>query len=124
MELRVSLGGAGDMAALESLDAWLRDEPRLAGRVRPLPSPPKPGEMGALAEALLVAVGSGGALSVLASAISSWLAQPRRSDIQVRVEVPGERIVEVGGDRISAAEVESLLREAMDSRAPQGPTQD
>ncbi|HET9895365.1 MAG TPA: hypothetical protein VFQ44_10565 [Streptosporangiaceae bacterium] len=106
--------GADGPAGLESLDGWLRGETELAGQIRPSVPQPRPGDMGALPEALIVAVGSGGAVSALAAALSGWLSQPRRSDIRVRVEVPGDRVVEVGGDRVRADQIESLLRQALD----------
>ena len=71
--------------------------------------------MGTATESLLVAVGSGGALSALAASLSGWLSQPRRSDVQIRVEVPGQRIVEIGCDRVTTDEVESLLRQVLGS---------
>ena len=78
MEVCISLAG-GATAYLESLDAWLQQEPGLGGRVRLIRSAPRPGELGSLAEALVVAVGSGGTVSVLAASLSGWLSQSRRS---------------------------------------------
>jgi hypothetical protein len=115
VEVSVWLADGGEFAALESLNGWLRSEPSLAGRVRLSVASPRPGEMGAVAEALVVAVSSGGTLSVLAASLSGWLSQPRRSSIRICVEVPGQRAVEIGGDRVRASEVESLLRQALES---------
>ncbi len=117
MEVAVTLTGGEKTAGLESLESWLRGEPAMAGRVRLAAAQPKPGEMGLAAETLLVAVGSGGALSALAASLRGWLSQPRRSDIRVRIEVPGRRVVEIGGDRLRAGEIESLLRQALDSES-------
>jgi hypothetical protein len=120
VEISFSLTGGAEPADLVSLNDWLHGEPGLAGRVRLSVPRPQPGEMGALAEAFVVAVGSGGTLSVLAASLGGWLSHPRRSDIRVRVEAPGQRVVEIGGDRVRASEVESLLRQALDP----GPVQE
>jgi outer membrane biogenesis lipoprotein LolB len=119
MEFFVRLAGRDEIAWLESLEGWLRGEPGMAGRVRLAAAQPQSNEMGVAAQALVVAVGSGGALSVFAASLRGWLSQPRRSDIRVRVEVPGQRIVEIDGDRLRADEIESLLRHALGSGSPQ-----
>lgn len=100
----------GQRDDLASLEEWLRDDRRLAGRVRPATSMPAEGQMGALAEALVVAVGSGGTLSVLAASLRGWLSQPRRSDIRIRVWHENGRVVEIAADR---ADAEEVLRHAL-----------
>jgi hypothetical protein len=60
----------GDIAELESLGDWLRGERELTGRVRLASAAPRSGELGAVSETLLVAVGSGGAITVLISALA------------------------------------------------------
>src|ERR1700727_2059922 len=72
VEILISLAGGDQVAGLESLGDWLRGEPELAGRVRVSGSAPREGELGALADVLVVAVGSGGTLSVLAASLKSW----------------------------------------------------
>jgi len=100
--------GDGDVA-LESLDDWLRAEPKLAGRVTVAGSEPKEGELGTLGDALIVAVGSGGTLSVLAMALKAWLSQPRRSDVRIRIE-GGGRVIEIDANHIDGNRVDTLLR--------------
>ena len=46
----------------------------------------KAGELGALGDALVVAVGAGGVLPVLATSLYAWLSQPRRSDVRIRIQ--------------------------------------
>jgi hypothetical protein len=58
MEAVISLVGGEPGAELESLGDWLRGEPELAGRVEITGSGPGKGELGALGDALIVAVGS------------------------------------------------------------------
>jgi hypothetical protein len=62
---------------------------------------------------LVVAVGSGGALSVLAASLKAWLAQPRRSDVRIRVQRDGGETVEIDASRIDGKRVDSLLRQAL-----------
>ena len=101
---------------LESLEAWLRDDRDLAGRVRPVRPKLEAGQMGALAEALVVAVGSGGTLSVLAASLRGWLSQPRRSDVRIRVWNENGRVVEIAADR---ADAEIVLQQALNFTAPE-----
>jgi len=66
--------------------------------------------MGALPELIAVAIGSGGAVSVLARSLSTWLAQ-RKSDITLKVTGADGRVVELKAERID--EVDRLLREVL-----------
>ncbi len=72
------------------------------------------GHMGAVQEAIAVAVGSGGALTVLASALPVWLRQRCGSRVVIEVTVPGHGLrILVDSDR--AEDAERLLREALDA---------
>lgn len=90
---------------LEALFDWLRQEEDLRGRTTRTATPLSPGEMGSLADTLTVAVGGGGALTVLFTSIAVWL-RTRRSDIAVEVTV-GDHKVRVEGKRVKA-DTESL----------------
>jgi hypothetical protein len=114
MDVRISLVGGSLAADLESLDDWLQGEPELAGRVRVSAPVPREGELGALAEVLVAAVSSGGAVSVLAASLYAWLSQPRRSVFRIRVEGDDGRAVEIDADRVDARQAEVLLRQALD----------
>ncbi|MEV0746621.1 hypothetical protein OG345_03105 [Streptomyces sp. NBC_01220] len=71
-----------------------------------------PGELGSASDALVIAVGSGGVLSVLAASLKTFLALPRRSDVRIKVSGrPDGRTVEIDAKRVS--DVEALLREAL-----------
>jgi len=106
----------GHAGGLDSLEEWLRDDRRLSGRVHSDVPGPAEGQLGALTEALVVAVGSGGTLSVLAASLRGWLSQPRRSDVTVRVWDSSGRVVEVSADRVDA---EAVLRQAYELASPE-----
>jgi hypothetical protein len=113
VEVTVSLLSGDRAGQLESLDDWLRREPRLAGRVRLARPVPRGGELGALAEAVVVAIGSGGTVSVLAASLGGWLSQPRRAGVTLKVEGADGTVVEIGG-RVRADQAEALLRQAIE----------
>jgi hypothetical protein len=100
---------------LEELSDWLRQEPGLRGRVEWQAAAPGPGQLGALAEVLVAAVGGGGAVSVLASSLMVFLSQPRHADVRIVVSGPDGRWVEVDAKRVGDAE--ALVRSVVD-RAP------
>jgi hypothetical protein len=116
-QVRISLT-TGDRSDLESLEDWLRQEQGLAGRVLPAVGRPRPGELGVPAEALIVAVSSGGVLSVLAASLKSWVSLPRRSDVRVKIQGADGRVVEIAADRISDDRVDDLIRQALGYLAP------
>ena len=117
MQARISIV-SGDQAELESLDGWLRGERELAGLVSLAAASPREGELGALGEALVVAVSSGGAVSVLAASLKAWISLPRRSDVRIRVQGAGGRVVEIDADRVSGERVDDLVRQALASAMP------
>jgi len=111
----------GDVADLESLDDWLRGERELAGRVSVAGPRPRPGELGAVSETLVVAVGSGGAITVLVSALAgalkTWLSLPRRSDVKIKIHRADGNSVEIDAQRVKAGDVdiEAAIRQALAS---------
>jgi Effector Associated Constant Component 1 len=115
VEIRISVAD-GDLADLESLDDWLRGEPELAGRVKAVGSPPTQGQLGALTEVLTVALGSGGAITVLAASLKGWVSLPRRSDVRIKIHRSDGGTVEIDAKRVNAGDVdvESMIRQALD----------
>lgn len=100
---------------LRSLRNWLSGEPELHGRVSLVEQPPSPDKLGALLDALSVAVASGGALSVLASAIVVWL-RNRTSDVTLHIS-NGRRHVKLQSKRIrgmTATDVQNLIVETVE----------
>jgi len=66
------------------LREWLNAEDELRGRTELSRVPVEPEQMGAVVDALDVALGSTGALTVLAGSIAVWLRQ-RRSTLTVKI---------------------------------------
>ena len=106
---------AEDGDVLRSLLDWLRHEDTLRGRVRTAPTPVRPGEMGGVLDVLMVALGSGGAGVALATSVSTWLSQPRRTDVKLTVTAESGRQIKLDARRVQdpavlLREIERLLR--------------
>jgi hypothetical protein len=113
MEMKLSVTGGEAPDAFESLVDWLRGDVQLSGRIGLVRGATGPGEMGTVVDMLTVAVGTGGGLTLLASALQAWLSQPRHSQIQVTVRGHGGDTVVIEADRVRPEEVETLLRQAL-----------
>jgi Effector Associated Constant Component 1 len=119
VEIRISVAD-GDVADLESLDDWLRGERGLAGRVKLIGPVPHTGELGALTETLVVALGEGGAITVvgaaLAGALRAWLSHPRRSDVTIKIHRTDGNFVEIVADRVKTGDIDiaAAIRQALD----------
>ncbi|MET7393970.1 hypothetical protein ABZS66_10795 [Dactylosporangium sp. NPDC005572] len=99
--MQISVDDRERLDDLWSLQEWLGHEPDLAGAVRLTTARPEGHELGA-ADVLSVAVGSGGAIAVLAASLRAWFAQPRRSDVKLtlsrgdtRIELDAKRVADV-----------------------------
>ena len=68
---------------------------------------PEPGEMGSLSDALVVAAGSGGAITALAGALVSWL-RHRTTDVTVKITRPDGGSLEVDGKRVRGVDAQEL----------------
>jgi hypothetical protein len=84
---------------LRSLRQWMIDGGELRGPFELREPGPRPGEMGSLTDALVVAAGSGGAITALAGVLISWL-RHRTSDVTVKVTRPDGTTVELSASRI------------------------
>lgn len=111
MSVQLSVDGDEPVEGLAELADWLREESELRGLVSSGDAVPGRGELGALSDVLMVAVGSGGTLSVLAASLKTFLAQPRRSHVRIVVTAADGRRFEVDADR--ADDVEQLLRQTL-----------
>ena len=86
MQARLQVVGCSH-ADLVALREWLTREPTFRGKVGVEEPILEPDDMGALAEILVVGLGAGGTLTVLAGSVSVWLEQ-RPSDITVELTNP------------------------------------
>jgi hypothetical protein len=112
MEIRISVA-EGDLADLESLDKWLRGEPELAGHVRLAARPPAKGTLGPLTDALIATVSAGGTATVLARALSVWLAH--RPRVRIKFVLPDGTSMEIGMDNgTGQVDVEAVIRRTID----------
>lgn len=111
MELEMGVEGED----LDELRDWLRQEPELRGRVSAVETPPKPGELGVVTDLLSVALGSGGAITVLAASLKAFFAQPRRSDLKVTIRTADGGSVTIDAKRVG--DVEALLTRALNPGA-------
>jgi hypothetical protein len=84
MDVKIRItGGTGD--DLIALGKWLGDEDELRGRVRAVRGPIGETELGLAVEALTIALGAGGAGTVLASSLKTWL-MTRQTRAKITVE--------------------------------------
>jgi hypothetical protein len=111
VDVRVSIAGVDPVEGLPELASWLGSEPELRGRVKPEATAPTPGELGAVVDVLVAAVGGGGAVSVLAGSLRTYLSQPRHSEVRITVEGPDGRRVELDAKRVH--DVEALVRQVL-----------
>ena len=109
MDVAIAVGSES-ARDVPDLYAWLRQEDEFRAKVSFLHTSPEAGEMGAIPELIVVAVGSGGAVSILARSLSTWLAH-RKSDVTLRVTGHDGRSVELSAQRVS--DVDELLREVL-----------
>lgn len=112
MRVWLSVEGNDPVEGLAELSEWLGQESELRGLVKQVATVPAPGELGALTDALVAAVSSGGAISVLAASLKAFLAQPRRSDVRIVLRTADGRQVEVEAKRIDDAE--AIVRETLE----------
>lgn len=116
MEFRLAVVGPDHDAAIEDLWQWLHDQDRLGGRVRLDTGAAAPGSMGAaFGDTLAVALGSGGAVTVLAQALIVWLKQPRGVKLRLKVIGADGVTTELDADRLT--DVEGTIRAALQAPA-------
>lgn len=87
--IRIDTGNGDE---LRDLGSWLTAEPGLRGHVQLIPAPVAETELGSLTDAISVAVGAGGAGTVLASSLVTWL-QTRRSRVRLLIQKGNSRVV-------------------------------
>jgi len=74
----------GDLDDLMSLRAWLTDEDELRGAVLVEHDSSQVGQMGTLADVLVIALGAGGAATALARSVPTWLRRNAHVTVEIR----------------------------------------
>lgn len=97
---------------MESLSAWLVYFAPELGFPREIQSAAREGEMGTLVDALEVSVGTGGACTVLASALKAWLTRPK--GVRVRIKITARKgslrkSIEIEADSLVEGDLLNLL---------------
>jgi membrane-associated two-gene conflict system component 1 (EACC1) len=105
MDVTVSVVGRdGAAEEIRSLFTWLAGEEKFRGRVRLVEVAPQPGTLGGWPEALVVALGQGGAVTVLASAVIAWI-RHRTSDMKCTLTRPDGTSVELTAIRVRSTDL-------------------
>lgn len=102
MDVRITAVGESP-DGLRSLGEWLVGEEELRGRVRSVESAPRPGTLGAITEALVVALAPGGAVTVLAGVLIAWI-RHRVHDGVYEITRPDGISVKVSTKRVQGAD--------------------
>jgi hypothetical protein len=105
-QIKITGGTGGELA---DLGEWLGDEDELRGRVRAVRGPAGLTDLGPVVELLSVALGAGGAGTVLASSLKTWLIT-RRTTAKITVESAGRSVTL---DIQTAADVAPLLEQVL-----------
>ncbi|MGW4369816.1 effector-associated constant component EACC1 [Nocardia takedensis] len=116
--------GDADSDELTRLLDVMRYEDALRGRVRPRPVPVRPDEMGAISDALVLTVGSGGAVGIAAAitrSLSVWFTHTR-SELKLNLTAADGTTIKVEAKRVNTPEVlqevEKLLEAANKQQRP------
>lgn len=112
LEVRIRIVDAVDPhAEVWSLHDWLKVEQELDPSKVTTSSPPvQDGHMGVALDVVAVAVGSGGAVSVLAGSLRAWL-RNRGTDIKLEITGPHDKfVVDAKRVRDPGAFIESLKK--------------
>lgn len=113
MDVRVLADGQDAADQLRSLQEWLVGVEELRGRVEADEAPPPPDKLGPVLEALVVALGPGGAVTAFSAAVLAWL-RTRRGDVRIKLTLPGHRSLELTARRVSGLDAEALRRQVAD----------
>jgi hypothetical protein len=89
VEITAEISGQSSEPELRSLFRWLQEESPRPGRVEIIRRKPGPGQMGAVTDTLQIALGAGGAITVLAGSVSAWM-KTRRERVILRLRHNGE----------------------------------
>ncbi|WP_225834906.1 hypothetical protein [Streptomyces sp. NK08204] len=103
--------GAADQ--LRSLRQWLAGDQLLRGRVEARERGPEPGTLGPVLEALVVALGPGGAATAFATGVIAWL-RSRRGEVHLKMTLPDGRSLELTAKRVAGLDAAALRQQVTD----------
>lgn len=99
MSVKILVDGIHRDDRARELIAWLRREDRLRGRVQLSPTTIGPGQMGAATDTIAIAMGTGGAGTVLARALVAWISH-RTTDVKLTLTRPGGTELSIDAHRV------------------------
>ncbi|MFC0438839.1 hypothetical protein [Kutzneria buriramensis] len=116
MHLTITVQAEHMSDELRSLDQELAEADELRGHVRPVAGRGTSTELGVVDSALMVALGQGGAATVLATAVITWLRR-RVGHVSVKITAPGKALeLNVENVRgLTADQIQALVAELSDS---------
>lgn len=95
---------------LRSLHEWLRQVQELRGTVGRRESPPPPGALGPVLEALTVALGPAGAVTAFGTTVVAWL-RLRRSGVRIKVTRADGASVELAAENLAKLDAVALAQQ-------------
>ncbi|MFE3188030.1 hypothetical protein ACFXHA_03420 [Nocardia sp. NPDC059240] len=113
MTARIRLVGGNAQSELTDLMAWLSREDEFRGRVSVEQPVVRPGDMGAVVDVLVVAVGAQGLGAALAASLTVWI-KHRRPSAEIEITRGAHRSVTITVTDLPAPEVAELLRKALE----------
>ncbi|WP_431972541.1 effector-associated constant component EACC1 [Nocardia sp. bgisy134] len=103
-------GGADELFRLYE---WFNDDDELRGRVSLPSNQIRPGQMGELTEALVVAVGAGGIATALARSLTTWFTV-RRSEVTITLKRDNNTEITIDAKRIKLPEVTQAVQQMIE----------
>jgi Effector Associated Constant Component 1 len=107
----LQLTGSDDPAETRELEAFLTSDPDLQRWVTRRVDPPEPGTMGSVSDVLVVALGQGGTVTILAGVLIAWIRR-HRGKISIHARCSCGKEITVSADRIRTPTAEQLLNHA------------
>jgi hypothetical protein len=107
VDVRVEIAGDDSADEVRSLREWLVDEESLRGRVRLVAAPPREGTLGTGVDALVIALGNGGAVTALATVAVAWLKR-RTGRMKVKFTRADGATVEISTDLVRPQTAQEL----------------
>jgi len=113
MDARIQLFGDDAQKLLPELRSWLAGEDELRGRISEENPVVESGQMGAITDVLLVALGAHGVGNALAASLSTWI-QHHRPSVDIEVTGPNGRRTKISTRDADIADVKALILEVME----------